>query len=157
MWPFEWRSFIRARAIITPIRNHFSFFTSLRSLTSSTSMWSKWMALQVSKVVSEVCLADPLDLYGLIITLNSDAYLWWHERLMIVDEMDYLISRNQDVLSDLFQLATYPDSCCILMGELYYKTKTRVCRVNVIQSTEKYSILNRFSSGSEIRNRLFCI
>jgi hypothetical protein len=48
------------------------------------------MALQVSKVVKvskvvlskvvfEVCLADsqiPLDLYGLIITLNSDAYLW---------------------------------------------------------------------------------
>jgi Cdc6-like AAA superfamily ATPase len=61
---------------------------------------------------------------------------------MIVDEMDYLISRNQDVLSDLFQLATYPDSCCILMGELYYKTKTRVCRVNVIKSTEKYPVLS---------------
>ncbi|KAG0614152.1 hypothetical protein M758_6G155000 [Ceratodon purpureus] len=36
--------------------------------------------------------------------------------LMIVDEMDYLISRNQEVLYDLFQLATYPNSCCILMG-----------------------------------------
>ncbi|XP_024401767.1 cell division control protein 6 homolog B isoform X2 [Physcomitrium patens] len=39
-----------------------------------------------------------------------------HMLLLIVDEMDYLITRNQEVLYDLFQLPTYPNSCCILIG-----------------------------------------
>jgi Cdc6-like AAA superfamily ATPase len=39
-------------------------------------------------------------------------------RLMIVDEMDYLITRDQAVLYDLFQLPTFPNSCCILIGKL---------------------------------------
>jgi Cdc6-like AAA superfamily ATPase len=39
-------------------------------------------------------------------------------RLMIVDEMDYLITRDQAVLYDLFRLPTFPNSCCILIGKL---------------------------------------
>jgi cell division control protein 6 len=35
---------------------------------------------------------------------------------MIVDEMDYLITRDQAVLYDLFRLPTFPNSCCILIG-----------------------------------------
>jgi Cdc6-like AAA superfamily ATPase len=37
---------------------------------------------------------------------------------MIVDEMDYLITRDQAVLYDLFRLPTFPNSCCILIGKL---------------------------------------
>jgi hypothetical protein len=38
-------------------------------------------------------------------------------RLVIVDEMDYLITRDRAVLHDLFMLTTYPYSRCILIGE----------------------------------------
>ncbi|KAG2602296.1 cell division control protein 6 homolog isoform X2 [Panicum virgatum] len=36
--------------------------------------------------------------------------------LVIVDEMDYLITRDRAVLHDLFMLTTYPYSRCILIG-----------------------------------------
>ncbi|KAK2967050.1 hypothetical protein RJ640_015270 [Escallonia rubra] len=36
--------------------------------------------------------------------------------LVIVDELDYLITRDQAVLHDLFMLTTYPFSRCILIG-----------------------------------------
>eukprot|EP01018_Ginkgo_biloba_P020849 Gb_12913 [translate_table: standard] len=36
--------------------------------------------------------------------------------LLIVDEMDYLITRDQSVLYDLFRLPTFPGSHCILIG-----------------------------------------
>lgn len=37
-------------------------------------------------------------------------------RLLIIDEMDYLISKDQAVLYDLFRLPTFPNSHCMLIG-----------------------------------------
>lgn len=59
-----------------------------------------------------------------------------------MDEMDYLITRNQEVLYDLFQLPTYPNSCCILMGEIHYITETYVCKMYIFKSAEKHPILS---------------
>eukprot|EP01018_Ginkgo_biloba_P038608 Gb_30216 [translate_table: standard] len=36
--------------------------------------------------------------------------------LLILDEMDYLITRDQSVLYDLFSLPTFPGSHCMLIG-----------------------------------------
>lgn len=36
--------------------------------------------------------------------------------LLIIDEMDYLISKDQAVLYDLFRLPTFPNSHCMLIG-----------------------------------------
>lgn len=36
--------------------------------------------------------------------------------LLIIDEMDYLISKDQAVLYDLFRLPTFPNSQCMLIG-----------------------------------------
>ncbi|KAJ7525859.1 hypothetical protein O6H91_17G070500 [Diphasiastrum complanatum] len=43
---------------------------------------------------------------------NSLKRMW----LLIVDEMDFLITRDQSVLYELFRLSTYEGSCCILIG-----------------------------------------
>lgn len=37
-------------------------------------------------------------------------------RLIIADEMDYLITRDRGVLHELFMLTTLPFSRCILIG-----------------------------------------
>ena len=53
-------------------------------------------------------------------------FFYWYERLMIVDEMDYVITRNEEVIQDLFQLCSYPNSCCILMGEMLLRQNMRL-------------------------------
>lgn len=40
-------------------------------------------------------------------------------RLIIVDELDYLITKDRAVLHDLFMLTTFPSSRCILIGNNY--------------------------------------
>jgi Cdc6-like AAA superfamily ATPase len=40
-----------------------------------------------------------------------------YDRLIIVDEMDYLITRDRSVLHDLFMLTTLPFSRCVLIGK----------------------------------------
>lgn len=37
-------------------------------------------------------------------------------RLIIADELDYLITKDRAVLHDLFMLTTFPFSRCILIG-----------------------------------------
>ena len=37
-------------------------------------------------------------------------------RLIIADELDYLITKDRAVLHDLFMLTTFPFSRCVLIG-----------------------------------------
>lgn len=39
-------------------------------------------------------------------------------RLIIADELDYLITKDRAVLHDLFMLTTFPFSRCILIGTI---------------------------------------
>ncbi|XP_038683554.1 cell division control protein 6 homolog B-like isoform X1 [Tripterygium wilfordii] len=48
--------------------------------------------------------------------------------LIIADELDYLISKDQAVLHDLFMLTTFPFSRCILIGTLFVTTLS--CRIS---------------------------
>jgi len=38
-------------------------------------------------------------------------------RLIVADELDYLITKDRGVLHDLFMLTTFPFSRCILIGK----------------------------------------
>ncbi|KAJ0977134.1 hypothetical protein J5N97_012608 [Dioscorea zingiberensis] len=49
-------------------------------------------------------------------TTLFEAYATWAYDDFIVDEMDYLITKDQAVLHDLFMLSTPPYSRCILIG-----------------------------------------
>lgn len=44
-------------------------------------------------------------------------YLYCH-RLIVADELDYLITKDRAVLHDLFMLTTFPFSRCILIGKI---------------------------------------
>lgn len=49
-------------------------------------------------------------------------------RLVIADELDYLITRDRAVLHDLFMLTTLPYSRCILIGIIYRKMDDETLR-----------------------------
>ena len=40
-------------------------------------------------------------------------------RMIVADELDYLITRDRSVLHDLFMLTTFPFSRCILIGTIF--------------------------------------
>jgi hypothetical protein len=44
--------------------------------------------------------------------------------LVVLDEMDRLISRDQTVLYEMFKLASAPDSRCLLVGKAVQKPQT---------------------------------
>ena len=53
-------------------------------------------------------------------------YFNYGYRLVIADELDYLITRDRAVLHDLFMLTTLPFSKCILLGMLKDLTRLKI-------------------------------
>ncbi|CAM6014463.1 unnamed protein product [Sphagnum balticum] len=105
--------------------------------------WTKEANMQTPEIISLNCtsLTDPRNIYQKLLKPNQGTEVIQssavclkeikkrlcdsmqrsvnHSKrmlLMIVDEMDYLITRDQAVLYDLFRLPTFPNSCCILIG-----------------------------------------
>lgn len=48
--------------------------------------------------------------------------IYYFDRLIIADELDYLITKDRVVLHDLFMLTTLPFSRCILIGIQFNST-----------------------------------
>jgi hypothetical protein len=55
-------------------------------------------------------------------------------RLIIADELDYLITKDRAVLHDLFMLTTFPFSRCILIGTIPNKCISSILDMNVLPS-----------------------
>lgn len=56
--------------------------------------------------------SSSMDVTKYVVLLTSPPF----NRLIIVDELDYLITKDRAVLHDLFMLTTFPFSRCILIG-----------------------------------------
>lgn len=53
-------------------------------------------------------------------------HVFTFNRLIIADELDYLITKDRAVLHDLFMLTTLPFSRCILIGTIPSKCITGI-------------------------------
>lgn len=51
--------------------------------------------------------------------LTSVIIFKFFSRLIIADEMDFLITKDRGVLHDLFMLTIFPFSTCILIGTVF--------------------------------------
>lgn len=57
-------------------------------------------------------------------------------RLIIADELDFLITKDRAVLHDLFMLTTYPFSRCILIGN---NCKVGLTPLQIVLCLDPYS------------------
>ncbi|KAJ3675749.1 hypothetical protein LUZ60_004791 [Juncus effusus] len=92
---------------------------SMGKIKTKLTTWSKEMGFEEPDALSINCtsLSNTSEIFNKILeNFPCQKKTRNNVSLVIVDEMDYLITKDRSVLHDLFMLTTFPFSNCILIG-----------------------------------------